>query len=264
MAYIPVNMESAKNSGSTFFVELYVLDLKTGVSYIAACDQDIYFNDILFVAVPFSRGDIARSIDSVVNECEVKLGDINDDRLAMIMNGIDFRGCGCTIYRIVYPDSLSDSSMCQCVFNGYIDSPSYSEGVLTCVVKDYFPSLNAPVRSYRLPCNSVFGDETCGVSRDRRNETIQEVNGNTLVLTGVYPDNYWKNGTINVNGETRIITSSSANIVRVHITFVQTGITGVSATIERGCDKTQTNCAIYGNLHRYSGFPAIPFESMYR
>ena len=264
MAYSPVRISELKDKGSTFFIEVYVLELRSGISYVAACDEDIVFDDKTFIAIPFSRGDITRNIDSVVNECELKLGDIDDNKLAYIMSGLDFRGCGCTIYRIAYPDSLSNPSEVQCIFKGYIDTPSYSEGVFTCVVKDYFPSLNAPARNFKTPCNSVFGDDVCRMSKDSRSFDIISIKGNTYTISESFPDNYWQYGAASVNGETRNIVSSSGNTVTTHINFWQGEVEKQKVILERGCDKTQTTCRRYGNLKRYSGFPSIPFESRYR
>ena len=71
-----------------------------------------------------------------------------------------------------------------------------------------------------------------------------------------------KDGVISVGGESRIITQSSGNTVTLNVNFVQ-GITGHSATLRRGCNKTVEACRAFGNMKHYSGFPAIPFESNY-
>ena len=41
---LPVQMSVAKESGNPFFVELYVLELRNGITRIAACDEDIIYN----------------------------------------------------------------------------------------------------------------------------------------------------------------------------------------------------------------------------
>ena len=61
MAYSPVRISELKDKGSTFFIELYVLELRSGISYVAACDEDIVFDDKTFIAIPFSRGEIGRA-----------------------------------------------------------------------------------------------------------------------------------------------------------------------------------------------------------
>lgn len=261
---LPVKMTEAKNKYTTFFIELYTLELRTGVSYVAACDEDIVFDGKIWTAIPFSRGDIKSTQDEPTQEIEVQVGDVNDDHLAYVMNGFDFRGCKASLSRIQYPDSLSDPSLVQLMFEGYIDSPSFADGVFSCVVKNVFPTMQVPQRQFNLPCNSYFGDSVCGLSTNDVWDTVINTNGTTIVLSGSYPDNFWKNGMARINGESRNIITSSGQVIRTHINFLQDAIVGQRILLQRGCDKTQDDCRRHGNTVRFTGFPAIPFESVYR
>ena len=81
-----------------------------------------------------------------------------------------------------------------------------------------------------------------------------------------YSNDYWKDGVISVKGESRLILSSSGNKVTIAYSFLQDDIQeGTQATLIRGCDKTKETCKNrFNNLRNFSGFPAIPFESVYR
>lgn len=263
---VPVTLQRMKDKGETFFIELYEIALRTGTIYLAACDEDIEFNGQTYTAVPFERGEISKSIDQVTDQCTVSVGDVDDDRLAYIMNGFDFRGCAALIMRIAYPESLETNQWFY-VFYGYLDNPAFENGVFSCTIKSYFPSIQAPSRSYQLSCNSAFGDCVCGMSKNRT----------TLKVTAVYQDgsltidqnystkNYWKDGLISISGESRLITGSNGYRIQVNYGFMQTQLVGQTAILERGCDKTRATCSSrYNNLRRFSGFPAIPFESQYR
>lgn len=262
----PVNVEEMRNSYSAFYIELYTLYLRTGVSYVAAATEDIFFNGNLYVSAPLARGDIKYALDNVTSEVEVQLGDINDDKLAAILNGFDFRGCQVHIDRIQYPDSLSDGNLSEPMYRGYIDAPSFADGVFSCKVKNIFPNMQAPHRTYTLPCNSWFGDEFCGMDKQRTEVVVTGVDttGTTVYISGNYEQDKWKHGTAKINGEKRNILSSNANSIAVHINFLQDNIVGQKIILERGCDKTYETCKRYGNLARYTGFPAIPFENVYR
>lgn len=264
MSNLPVQMSTAKNSGSTFFIEVYVLELRTGTSYIAACDEDIVACGQTWTAIPLSRGDISKSMDNVVDECEIKIGDVDDSKLAYIMNGFDFRGCKVTVFRIKYPDILTDPNVYEFVFSGYIDCPSYSGGVFTCTIKNFFPNVEAPTRTYQYPCNSNFGDRNCCMNIGREDVRVVSDNISSITIDRGYPDNYWKNGVVSINGESRMISSNSGQTVNLNINFIQKNIPGQIAQLERGCDKTAADCDRHGNRVHYSGFLAIPFESRYR
>lgn len=263
MAYIPVKMGEAKEQDAPFFIEMYVLNLKTGTSYIAACDEDITFNGHTYLAVPFSRDDITRSGDNLFDETQVQIGDVDDTKLAYILSGFDFRGCKAMLFKIQYPDSLSDPNLILPVFVGYLDSPSYSSGVFSCKLKSFFPELNTPTRMFQFQCNSNFGDANCGMSLEGTSAHITGVSENKLILDKKFDDEYFQFGTANIRGETRNILDSTGDTITLGINFLQSNLIGKSITLTRGCDKTKECCARYGNRKHFSGFPAVPFEKTY-
>ena len=257
-------MQEMKDSDETFFIELYVIELRTGTVRIAACDENIMFAGEEYMAVPFQRQNIVRSMDSLADSCEIVLGNCNEDLLAFVMNGFDFRGCTATVFRIMYPDSLSDPNIVQWVFSGYIDNPSFSSGVFTCKIMSRFPEVECPNRTYQLACNCDFGDEDCTMSLEETTTTVKSREGNTLTVSISKSKDYWKNGVVTVQGETRIIESSEGDKIVTNINFIQNEIEGKKAVLCRGCNKTKEDCKRHGNTQHYSGFPAIPFESIYR
>ena len=260
---LPVKMSQMKDSGETFFIELYIINLRSGTSYIAATDEDIVFNGQKYVAVPFQRQNITRSMDNITDSCQVSLSDVSYELLAYVMEGFDFRGSSCTVLRIMYPDSIKDPTICQWVFSGYIDEPSYSDGIFTCKIMSRFPSIECPNRAYHLACNSEFGDEQCKIKVVKENVGIKSVQGSTLTLVKAYPTGYWKDGVAFVEGESRIIESSIDDTITLNVNFLQ-DLRGKSVELSQGCNKTHEACKGYGNTKNYSGFPAIPFETMYR
>lgn len=264
MSYIPVKMTEAKETNAPFFIEVYILRLKTGVSYIAATDEDIEFGGIRWIAVPFSRDDITKSTDNLMDETSIRMGDVDSHRLAYVMSGFDFRGCCIEIYKVQYPDIINDDSLMLPVFRGYLDAPTYSNGVFSCRVKSLFPTVQVPQRQYQLQCNSIFGDENCGLQNNTILAHVVSVKGNTLTLDNSFPDNYWRSGMAIVNGESRNILSSNGKSITTGINFLQKNIKGQIIELQRGCDKTKESCEALKNLSHFSGFPAVPFEVNYR
>ncbi len=267
MIILPPKMSEMKDSAQTFFIELYKIDLRTGPLYLAATDVDITFAGQKFIAIPLERETIDKSIDNVIDSCDIKLGDGDYDKLAYICNGFDFRGCDVNIIRIVYPDSLTDDSICSWVFSGYVDSPSYSGGVFSCTLKTRMPNIEVPNRSCQLCCNSEFGDDECMMSLNKT--TLQLASGTTnekIVLPNNYGSDYWKDGVISIKGESRLIIGSNGTSVTINCSFLQDDVTaGTEATLIRGCDKTKETCKNrYNNMKNFSGFPSIPWEAVYR
>lgn len=260
---LPVQMEAAKESGNPFFIELYILELRNGITRIAACDEDIVYNGEKYIAVPFKRGEITKSMDNITDSCEVTLGDCSYDLLAYVIQGFDFRGCNATVGRISYPESLSDPSIIQLVFSGYIDEPSYSDGQFTCKIKSRIPDIDCPNRDFRLACNSEFGDEECGISLAIEQVKVLSIEGNDLIVQGTWSENYWRNGVASVEGESRVIQKSKDNRITLNVNFAQ-DVRDIACSLRRGCDKSADMCRKYGNMKNFSGFPAIPFQTQYR
>lgn len=263
MMILPVSMKKEMESGNPFFIELYTIQLRTAVLKLAASDEDVIFGGDKYHAVPIQREDIERSIDSIVNDCTLQLADCSDDLLSYVLNGYDFRGCKCEIIRIQYPESLSDPTCFAFVFAGEIDEPSFSDGTFTCKIYREFPQIQVPNRDYQLYCNSDFGDEECCMNVGEENLIVTKVSPNILRLNKSYPDYYWLYGTITMEGESRTIIKSEGSQITINLNFLQE-FSSRTATLRRGCNKSKVMCQYYQNMKHFSGFPAIPFENIYR
>lgn len=263
MVTLPVCMAEAKEKNSSFFIELYIIELKSGTIRLAACDEDIRFAGDTYMAVPIQRESVTRSMDNITDSCTLSISDVDYGLLAYVMNGFDFRGVNAAVIRIQYPESLSDEKAFEWVYSGFIDEPSFAEGTFSCRIMSRFPEIQCPNRNYQLCCNSEFGDSECGVDLGLDSALVLSQDGNVLKLRETFEDNYWKNGVVTCVGESRIIQSSKADTLTVNVNFLQ-DMVSKKVTLQRGCNKTQTDCKRFDNLRNYSGFPAIPFESIYR
>ena len=261
---LPVSMRTAKETQNPFFIELYTIHLRTGIMRLAACDENIVYDGMTYAGVPFQRGEITKTTDNIVDACDITLGDCSFDLLRFVLNGFDFRGCEATIVRIQYPDSLEDPAICQWIFTGIIDEPSFSDGTFNCKLTSRLPEVDCPNRSYRLACNCAFGDEECGMALGEETTRVVASDGVTVQLDTSHDKDYWLDGVITIGGESRVITASDGDRVTVAVGFAQRNLANHSAHLVRGCNKTVQRCQSYGNMEHYGGFPAIPFESVYR
>ena len=147
MKILPISMAAAKEQSSSFFIELYVLHLKTGIIRICNCDEVITFGGCDYYPVPVQRGTIKSSVDAKIDNVELKIADTDNSKITALLEGFDFRGRYVEIFRIQYPESLEDEEIAMTVFYGYLDTPTYSNGEFTVTVKAAFPNNKVPSRS---------------------------------------------------------------------------------------------------------------------
>ena len=137
MKILPVSIEKAKEQASSFFVELYNVYLKTGTIRICNCDTVINFNGYNYYPVPIERGNIKSTVDAKIDNMDLNISDADNEKVSALLEGFDFRGRRVEIFRIQYPESLTDNNIVIPVFWGYLDAPA-SNGEFTCTVKANF------------------------------------------------------------------------------------------------------------------------------
>lgn len=262
---LPQAFLDAKESDSISYIEIYDIALRTGMIHIAATNKEIMFDGKSYVSIPIERGTINKSVDTLDNDMDLTISDVDNDKLAYLMAGFDFRGCMVLVRQILYPESLDDPSLVRDTFYGELDSPCYEDGKFTFSIKSRIPKIKTPRRSCQVNCNSEFGDSLCTMSKDQRSGTINPVENDQIQIGITAINDYWKDGIITINGESRMIKTSTDQTVYLYYPFFQTLAAGLNFQIERGCDKTSTTCdQRFNNDTHYSGFKAIPFESVYR
>lgn len=263
---LPVTLAAAKDSDSIFLVELYIFYLRTGNLYLCAADQNIAYDGQTYLAVPLERNSYTANTDSKVEDCTLKVSNVDDAFTAALYSGTDFRGCICDIFQILYPDALTDNSLVKPILRGYLDAPmlKHKEATFEVAVKASVPTLSN-ARTFKLSCNSEFADgESCLASKDLQTGTCQsDSTAETIIIEQSRGNNYWINGIIKCGYESRMIESSSDNMIRLHYPFSFDPI-NVNYSIERGCDKSFANCKVLNQAENYSGYPSIPRELVIR
>ena len=265
---LPVKMSTAKEQADNFFIELYNLYLPTGTLHIAACDEIITFNGIAYQPLPIQRGDIKLTVDSKVDNVELKIANTTQDFTLALYQGLDIRGSQTEIITILYPDSLSDNSIFKYTFTGYLDTPIFDGKEFKITIKARVPNIDVPLRKCQLPCNAWFGDmDECGKAKVTVTHTIGATSTQTVIKDSARTEatNYWKDGIITYHGEGRRVLSSVSGSMTVDYPFTYAVSTGASYTVETGCDKTYKTCdERHSNSINYSGFKNIPFELILR
>lgn len=268
MKILPVVIKEAKEKYNNFFIELYTLTLTTGIVRLCNCDKVIQFGGNDYQPVPVQRGSIKSTVDSKIDNVELKIADTDLSKVAALVGGFDFRGCYCEIDRIVYPESLENSDIVMMVFYGYLDNPAYSNGEFTVQVKASLPYTNKPSRVTQYHCNSIFGDAECQANKGLRDITINTETSTAskiIVTTDMFdvPEGYYKNGLLTIGYETKMIQRDyydglSQRILQTSYPFL--GDLVQNAKVQRNCDKTIETCRLYGNEIHYSGFLSVPKE----
>lgn len=268
MKILPVIIEKAKEAYGNFFVELYTLTLTTGIVRLCNCDKVVSFAGHDYQPVPVQRGSIKSTVDSKIDNVELKIADTDLSKVAALVGGFDFRGCYCEIDRILYPDSLTDASAYMIVFYGYLDNPTYSNGEFTVQVKAAMPYTTKPSRTTQYYCNSIFGDSECKASKASRTISINtetSTSAKIIVLNDLssLEVGYYNNGLLTMGYETKMISrdyydNNGQRIFQLAYPFM--GDMAKTATVQRNCDKTIETCRKYGNQKNYGGFLSVPKE----
>ena len=275
MAYtLPTKLSEIKetlmdNGEAVVLIDLYILHLNGSKYYFSACDTDIQFyepgtnNKVTYYAQPIQRGKVRATVDSKLDNVEIKISNVNDIFTTAIFNGTDFRGQICEIIQIAYPTSLDDSEAFRYVFVGTVDSPTLDERdkVFTCQVVARLPNTECG-RFMTIHCNAEFGDEEqCGAKKaTSRGVLYQQTDKTTITIPErTEPDGYWNDGLLIVNGETKRILEYTVGKVIVEYPFWEYPVG--EYYIEQGCDKSQKTCINrFNNARNFSGFPSVPFE----
>lgn len=263
---LPVSMAEAKESGTTFFIELYRIELPSYDLLIASCDQDIPFAGETYMAYPVKRGEITKTVDSRVDNCDIEISNTNEYFTLALLNGKNFLGCRCYIYRIQYPESLTDPNCVSLVFYGQIDSPELSEdATFKCSIVSDIPNMDS-CRTMGYNCSAEFGDENCKhsiatASGSCRLETM-EFDGvmRPTCYSTVLGNGYWLNAIITIDGLSRRVVGQGPNYVILEYEFPPEIDVSQGFKIAQNCDKTVSSCKVYNNLQRYGGFLYVPFE----
>lgn len=260
MKILPVSIEQAKEQSSSFFIELYNIYLKTGTIRICNCDVIIEFNGYQYYPVPIKRGSISSSVDSKIDNVDLTIADADTSKISALLQGFDFRGRTVEIFKIQYPESLSDNSIYVPIFVGYLDTPSYSNGEFNVTVKAAFPKINIPFRKTQYFCNNTFGDTQCkmDLATQSLNIDIEASTPNDIVINGKLIPDFYENGLITIGYETKLIKSNTENHIITYYPFLVNLET--TAIISRNCDKTPEACSKYNNRQNYGGFLAVPKE----
>ena len=265
MLTLPIKIAAAKEKSSTFFIELYEIYMPQATLRYAAADEDIVFNGNTYLAAPIQRDTVKATADSKLDNCKLTVSDFDSSFTLALLTGYNFLGCRAVIFQIMYPESLTDPLCYAPIMWGDLDSPQLTTKNATFTVDIIAPTTYLEnARTMQLPCNSQFADgESCMAALDLRTGTVQAGSTEFIVNTGITVANgAWNSGLITVGWETRLIVASSGSMVTVAYPFrsVPTGV----FSIQRGCDKSDANCAIHGRQVDYSGFKNVPFETTYK
>lgn len=263
---LPVAMAEAKESGSAFFIELYKIELPSYTLYLCNADQDIDFAGQTFLGYPIERGEITKTVDSRVDNCDITISNTNDYFTLALLNGKNFLGCRAWIGRILYPDSLSDPNLVTLTFYGQIDSPELqADGTFKCSIVSDIPNMDN-CRTMNYTCSNKFGDDNCrhSIGTVSGSCTISTENINGVDRQAISSDSlgstYWKDAIITIDGLSRRVISYTDNKVYVEYAFPDGIDTSNGFTICQNCDKTPSSCDSYNNRVNYGGFLFIPFE----
>ena len=263
------------DGSAVVLIDLYILRINGVSHHFAACDTNIKFYDPetgyeeTYIAQPIQRGKVRSTVDSKLDNVELKISDVGEEFASAIFNGTDFRGQRCEIIQIAYPASLGRRDEFRYIFVGDIDAPTLDEGdkIFTCQVISKLPNTEGG-RLLMLQCNAEFGNhKECGAIKDKDTGTISlQDNKSTFYMADrKEKTDYWTDGLLFINGEIRRISKyeldSKKKYGKVVLEYPLWDYPSGNYSIEQGCDKSHKTCINrFDNGENYGGFPSVPFE----
>ena len=209
MLSLPVAFREALESGSVFDIELYEVHIPNMTLYLCSCDINIQFNGRTYLALPIRRGEISKTVDNSIDSCELQISNATDKFTQLLFKGIPFTGSRIYIYRILYPDSLTNANMIKPVFMGRVDAPELtSDGIFKVTVTTDVPNVRGGRRT-QYSCTSVFGDASCRCNIDKISTVIDQVkqrdDGYYVGIRNPVEEQTYRNGVLIASGEARKI-----------------------------------------------------------
>jgi len=267
-------------------LEIYDVYLDSETLHFTAYDRDLSFYDPdgnaqTYTALGISRGPIHTSVENKVDNCIIRLDNVNRAMSSYIASN-EFRGRKITIRKIFADISgnwAADDDIYM--FKGIMNKPALGEGLMEmgCVSRAGTFELECPKRTYSLLCPWRFAASGCLDGSKTADQLYAAQNGtittgsteSTIADTSrTEANNYWLYGEVEFTSgenddEKRIVVSSTQNVdFKVDIALDNVPIAGDTYTIKRGCDKTITRCSGLGNASAFGGFFSIPQEMIIR
>lgn len=154
------------------------------------------------------------------------------------------------------------------LFSGRVSDLSGSRHSLSVNVKSDLELLNTklPRNVYQAGCMHTVYDQGCGAVKQLVSGTVTGHGGTGHWLNSNigHPGSWFANGVLTLtsgamSGTQRTIKSHASGRFDFALPLPQAPGIGDTFSVYRGCDKTQTTCAIhFNNLPRFRGFPFIP------
>lgn len=162
------------------------------------------------------------------------------------------------IFRLHGQDTLTF----DCIFDGDVSQCQFEEAQaeLTVTIENYL-KCEIPRGKLQYYCNNSIYDTKCTLDKSQYMVTcnIVSVSGLTLYAEELkgYRDNYFTNGIMQLDNNTRLIEySSSDGYITVRYPFETSAMSGIF-TVYPGCDGLFTTCA--SKFHNTDNFTGVPY-----
>ena len=278
-------------------VELYRIELDEETLYYAMYPENIEFFDEngsaqTYYAAGISRDSIKKNNQTSPNSTTVTFDNVIRNFSSFVAN-TEFVGRKVTIWKVFLDANREvinlakmgmgpeieevleegagleyNNSYIEIFTNGIIDSISIDEYNLTATIVSNLDVLDVelPSETYQVNCRFEFGKKACGKIIPKRLGVVTGIINEEDYQKITYnegsndAENYWKNGSIEIGTEDRIITASGKGYVKVEYPFFGAEIND-NYEVKAGCDYSydgEHGCEFWENTQFYGGFLEIP------
>jgi len=261
---LTVDAETEAQSPENRPIELYEVYLDQSTLYLTTHDQNVEFDDEVWIALGLQRSPIRTNVETRVDECTVSLDNVTRELSALIAQ-TEFVGRRMRIQK-VFLDLLDDPMHAVVVFDGFMDEPVISQEVLRVTVRSRMDTLTVqtPRRTYRRLCNWKFGSPECGIdiASVTVSGTVDSVSQDGLTITDSdrnEAEGHFVDGVMTIDGESRLVVASDEGEITLEYPFTE-DVTGKSYTLRRGCNKSYDESCVarFNNGANFGGFVSVP------
>ena len=254
-------------------VELY--ELSNGVKkwYFTSSDQDVRFNDIVWLSQTIKRGEVIMSNDLKRSDLKINFAENTPLKQYFLNDGLKY-DLDLTIYRLQIKEDKAIP-----FFDGTLgDWTIQNELEISCTFQQIGQFLLSNSQRYKYGYNCQHDQYTrkCSLSKDqhsREDLTVVDVTGNyiTVEIPNSMPiaNNYFT-GLAWFYGEDdaveRYIISDTIDginrVIKIDFTFDNLQV-GDKLNLATGCKNTSAGCKAQNNFDNYLGFEYVPDIDMF-
>ena len=239
--------------------ELFELRTASGNTYVTDYERELSFNANVYSPVSIKRSNFSFDNKLGVVSCTVSAAIL--DQFAKYIAFYPTDRARMLIYRAIEEDMTQYSL----IFDGYIQSVGFKDGVATVKLEEKSTILSAELNMFvfQASCNHHIFDSNCRLDYINWviNAQVLALSDNTLTTDAIlgYPVDYFVGGEVHFLGDARLIVAQDAGVLTLHVPFDSRVAVGTTVEVFPNGGGDPEKCTnTFSNFDNFLGCPYIP------